>query len=143
MEQIVKENGQILYGKQRCTGADDAYCRFRDDYHDALGKRAYERLNRLGQREERIHGYGFVFAHPVYFGGDDGGACKPVDSRLFGLVEGSYCRGVGAWDIPDYSEDEFERWFDWAFSRGSGALRLVGRKDKSGRTNKRLNARYR
>lgn len=143
MEQIIRKDGQIFYGEYRCTDADDAYCRFRDDYHCALGKRAYYRLNRLGQREERVHGYGFVFSSPLDFKRDDGRTCQPVDSRLFGLVEGAYCRGFGGWDLPDYTEDEFERWFDWAFSKGSGALRLIGKKDKSGRTNKRLNARYR
>lgn len=143
MEQIVRRDGRIYYGEQLCEDADDAYCRFRYDYHRSLGKRAYHRLNRLGQREERVHGYGFVFTHPVYFRRNDGGACKPVNSRLLGLVEGAYCRGVGAWDIPCDNELEFERWFDWAFSKGSGAIRLVGRKDKAGRTSKRLKARYR
>jgi len=143
MEQIVRRDGQIYYGERRCESADDAYCRFRDDYHRALGRRAYDRLNRFGRREERVHGYGFVHSAEVDRGGMDGRTDRKVPVRILGLVEGAYCRGVGAWDIPCESEEEFDRWFEWAFSRGSGVLRLVGRKDKAGRTSKRLKARYR
>lgn len=139
MEQIVKRDGRIYYGEQLCRDADDAYCHFRDEYHRSLGKRAYERLNRLGQRTERVHGYGFVFSEQL----DRGGVRVSAPVRLLGIVEGAYCRGFGGWNLPDYTEEEFEQWFDWAFSKGSGALRLVGRNDKAGRTSKRLKTRYR
>ena len=120
-----------------------AYGLFREDYHASIGRKAFLRLNRLGQREERIHGYGFTLSYPVSFGRDDGGTRGKTRVRILGLVGISYCRGLGCWDWPgNLSEDEFERWLDWALSRGSGALRTVG-KDKSGRTNKRLKARYR
>lgn len=138
MEQIVRKDGRIYYGEHLCTDADDAYCRFRDDYHRSLGRLAYYRLNRIGQRKERIHDNGFVFSRNLDYEGNG-----KVDVRLLGLVETSYCRIAGGWNIPCESEDEFERWVDWAFSRGSGALRLVGRKDKAGRTNKNLRKRFR
>lgn len=139
MEQITRREGKIFYGKELCGTADDAYCRFRDDYHCSLGKRAYYRLNRLGQREERVHGYGFSFATavPPYL------SRGLVQTRLLGIVGVAYCRIVGGWEIPCRTDEEFERWFDWAFSKGSRALRLVGKKDKSGRTNKRLKTKYR
>ena len=143
MEQIIRKNGRIYYGERICEDADHAYRLYREDYHASIGCQAFLRLNRLGQREERIHGYGFTFAHPVSFERDDGGAGGKTRVRILGLVGISYCRIVGCWDWPaDLSDDEFERWLDWALSRGSGALRTVG-KDKSGRTSKRLKARYR
>ena len=139
MEQIVRRDGKIFYGKETCLDAEDAYCKFREDYHASIGRNAFLRLNRLGTRQERIHGYGFSFTSTVPPFVPD----TRVPYRILGLVGVSYCRVVGGWDLPCRTEDEFERWFDWAFSDGSGALRLVGKKDKSGRTNKRINARYR
>lgn len=139
MEQITRSDGQIFYGEKRCIDADEAYCRFRADYHASIGREAFLRLNRLGQRQERIHGYGFVFSRLL--SGSESWGKTPV--RMLGLVGTSYCREVGAWDVPCESEEDFELWFDWAFSRGSGAMRLVGKNDKSGRTSRRLNTRYR
>lgn len=143
MEQIVRRDGRIYYGERVCRDADDAYCRFRNEYHESLGKRAYYRLNRIGQRKERIHGYGFVLGEPLRNPEAETGGGRRVPVRLLGLVAGSYCRILGGWDIPDLDEQEFDRWFDWAFSEGSGALMLVGRKDKSGRTDKKLNKAFR
>lgn len=144
MEQIVRKDGQIFYGRIQCLDADEAYCLFRDDYHRSIGKRASYKLDRLGQREERIHGYGFSFSHPVSLGADDRRPSKATPVRLLGIVDISYYRIVGCWEWPDnLSEQEFERWLDWAFTKGSGALRLIGKKDKAGRTSKRLKTRYR
>ncbi len=139
MEQIVRRDGKVFYGKETCRDADDAYCRFREDYHASVGREAFLRLNRLGSRSERIHGFGFSFssAVPPFVQG------ARVSYRILGLVGISYCRIVGGWDIPCDTEDEFERWLDWALSRGSGVLRLVGKNDKSGRTSRRLNTKYR
>lgn len=139
MEQIIKKDGQIFYGKEKCLDAESAYCKFREDYHASIGRKAFLRLNRLGSRQERIHGFGFSFSSAVPPFVSD----TRVPYRILGLVGISYCRIVGGWDIPCRTEDEFERWLDWAFSRGSGTLRLVGKNDKSGRTSNRLNARYR
>lgn len=141
MEQIAKKDGRFYYGDCACRDADDAYCRFRDDYHRDVGRKAFERLNRLGQRTERIHEQGFVFAREV----------NPVHllfpqsmaARLLGIIGTSYCRIIGGWDVHRGTDDEFGSWLDWLLSRGSGAVRLVGRKDKAGRTSKRLKARYR
>ena len=140
LEQITKHDGWFWYGEKRCLDADDAYRRFRSDYHDSLGKRAYRRLDRLERREERVHGHGFVFTEQPD-GADFSGTVVPT--RIIGLVAGSYCRIVGGWDIPYQTEEEFERWFEWAFSKGSGALRFVGKKLKTGRTSKLLKKRYR
>lgn len=143
MAEVVRKDGRIYYGEQLCEDADHAYRLFRNEYHASVGRKAFLRLNRLGQREERIHGYGFTFSHPVSFERDDGGTSGKARVRILGLVGISYCRIMGCWEWPDnLSESEFERWLDWALSGGSGALRTVG-KDKSGRTSKRLKARYR
>lgn len=122
MEQITKVDGKFYYGIKQCYNADDAYCRFRDSYHDSIGRVAFKRLSRLGSRRERVHGYGFVFRDN---GGDPGRYSGTVRVRLLGLLCGSYCRMLGGWDIPGGMDDEqFEPWLDWAFSSGSGALKL-------------------
>ena len=140
MEQIVKENGVLYYGEEICVSVDDAYSKFRKDYHKSIGRASYKRLDRLGQRKERIHGYGFVF-EPGYsithFTG------KKTVCRILGLVGISYVRIVGIWDYSEVQDEDFERWIDYAFSRGSGALRTVGLNLKVGRTSKRLKKRYR
>ncbi len=140
MEQITRKDGRIYYGQRKCEDADDAYRRFRNDYHESVGRKAFFRLDRLGQRMERVHGFGFDFDGPVLPVKEHYGKTK---YRLLGLVDISYCRLVGLWDMPELGDGEWERWLDWAFSRNSGALSLVGRNDKSGRTARRLNARYR
>lgn len=143
MEKITKREGCYYYGENRCQDADDAYERFRNDYHESLGKRVYRRLNRVGQRVERVHEFGFCFAGEWRTGSPD---VQPrlVSTRLLGLVCGSYCRMLGEWDIPgEVRELDFEEWYDRTFSAGSKALRLVGRKAKAGRTSKLQNKRYR
>lgn len=137
MEQIVKKDGRLYYGDQPCRNADDAYCRFRNEYHASLGRRAYHRLNRFGQREERIHDNGFVFEGSLGYEGDG-----RADVYILGLMGLSYCRMLGGWSVP-CEDEQFEPWFDWAFSKGSGALRIVGRKQKTGRTSKRLKTKFR
>lgn len=145
MEQITKRENVFYYGDRLCGGADEAYREYRDDYHEALGKRVYRRLNRIGQREERIHGFGFVFdADTKRESVLPGVSGRVVPVRLLGLICGSYCWVLGAWDMPEFSEEkEFEDWFDCVFSSGSGCVRKLGRKDKAGRTGKMLKKRYR
>lgn len=140
MEQITKRDGDYYYGERRCDNADEAYGFLREDYHKSLGKQFYKRFDRVGQRKERIHSFGFFF--------DEDSKPKVriehrVKYRMLGLVGIHYYRIVGVWDYKEVSADGFDEWFDAAFSQGSGTLRLVGRKDKSGRTSKRLKARYR
>lgn len=140
MEQIVKRDGKIYYGSVECLNADDAYRKFRDDYNVALGKRYYQRLGRLGARKERVHGFGFVYDGEPDLPGVTGGL---VPTRLLGIAAGAYCRMLGSWDIPGgMDEDEFWLWFQWAFRKNGGAVRLVGRKDKAGRTSKILSKRF-
>ena len=141
MEQITRRDEVFYYGDTACRDADDAYRRFRNDYHKVVGRKAFERLNRLGQRTERIHERGFVFSreidavHPSFPGS--------VVGRLLGLVGTSYCRIIGGWDVHCRTDEEFDRWLDWALSEEHWAVRMVGKKDKAGRTSKRLKARYR
>ena len=141
MEQITKVNGVYYYGEQACKDADDAYRRFRDEYHMGLGRQFYRRLDRIGQRVERIHGFGFIFEGGCPYAGEFEYTGR-VGYRFLGLIGICYCRIIGLWDIPESVGDRFEEWFDWAFSRGSGVLMATGRKDGSGRTSKRLKVRY-
>lgn len=137
MEQITKKDGKYYYGKQICSDSNDAYCRFRDDYHASLGKRVHRRLN-AAEREERIHGFHIYFSEEIQTGLDaEFKDCyKKIPYRLLGLVGISYCRGIDGSDLPDYDEDQFERWFDWFLSHGDELMTQVGRNEKSGRTNK-------
>lgn len=142
MKLIERRNGDLYYGDELCKSADAAYRRFRSDYHVELGRNAYYRLDRIGQRFERIHGYGFVFRDGNSFGEH----FRPrgrTKCYILGLVGLSYVRTIGAWDYSDISDNEFEDWLDWVFSRHSGALIMVGNRDKVGRTSKRLKVRYR
>lgn len=141
MEQITRRDDVFYYGDHACRDADDAYCRFRNDYHKVVGRKAFERLNRLGQRAERIHERGFVFSS--YSGSYISLYPGRVEGRLLGLVGTSYCRIIGGWDVHCGTDEEFDRWLDWALSEDHWAVRMVGKKDKAGRTSKRLKARYR
>lgn len=130
MEQIVRRDGQIFYGRIRCLDADEAYCRFRSDYHASIGRQAFLRLNRLGQREERIHGFGFDFTRRIGDLGDEFRRYGTVLYRMAGRIGISYLRVFGLFDYESVPDEEFERWFDWALSRGSGALKLKRRLKK-------------
>lgn len=137
MEQITRHDGKYYYGKQVCTDSNDAYCRFRDDYHASLGKRVYRRLN-SPEREERIHGFHIYFSESVQssldaeFGKPD----KRIPYRLLGLVGISYCRGLSGADTPELEEDVYERWFDWFLLHGNEIMYQVGLNDRAGRTSK-------
>lgn len=140
MEQINRTDGIYWYGKERCDDVECAYRRFREDYHRELEKAVYHRLDRIGQRKERIHGFGFVFdTDPERMD------CGRVPCRILGLARIVYFRIVGGWDIPDGSDDDFDRWLDYAFSARycREALVFDNRKDKAGRTSRRIRARYR
>ena len=140
MEQITKRDGFYYYGEQRCDDASEAYSCFREDYHKSIGRDASRKLDKLGRRRERVHGFGFVFDKPVE---KPGGHYGRTRCWFMGLVGLSYCRLTGIMDCPDLPEEEFYKWLDWAFSRGSGALMTLGIKAKTGRTSKRLKKRYR
>lgn len=142
MEQIERKDGAYYYGKIRCNTIDDAYDEFRAEYHATLGRDSSRRLDRIGQRTERIHGFGFVFADNPS-GRDERGGDGKVRYRLLGLSGIHYVRILSVGDAPNFTEEGFERWFDRAFSAGSGMLRLEKVREKSGRTSKRLKTRYR
>ena len=139
MEQITRRDGVYYFGDRRCIDVEDAYRRFRDEYHESLGRAVYKRLDRIGQRKERIHGFGFDFDCGYGNLSDRYGRTR---YRLLGLVDISYCRLVGMWDYPALSDNEFDGWLDWAFSRNSGGLTMVGRRQKVGRTGKKFGTRY-
>ena len=141
MEQITKRNGKYYYGEQVCSDSNDAYCRFRDDYHASLGKRVYRRLN-SPERKERLHGF-HVYYSPDYerrideeFCGGMGEGIQRVRYRLLGIVNLSYCRMLYEEDFPDYEEEQFWRWIDWLLLHEDKLMYQVGLKDKSGRTSK-------
>lgn len=120
MEQVKRIDGVLYYGLHRCVDIEDAYCRFRDDYNTAIGKAVHLRLDRLGLRKERVHGFGIVRT-----GSYVPKRCGPVTRvkyRLLGLINLCYWWSV---DVSPVSEDEFEDWVDYAFTKGSGALTYV------------------
>ena len=137
MEQITSHDGVFYYGGQRCDDIEDLYQRFRRDYHDSIGRKAFRRLDRLGQRKERVHGFGFVF-------GDREGMVYGQQPRrecfLLGLVNVSYCWIVGLSDVRDESVDAY---VDRLFEKGSGMLKFIGKRSGLGRTSKLLKKRYR
>lgn len=141
MEQIERINGILFYGKDQCKDVEELYRRFREDYHRSIGRAAYKRLNRIGSRHERVHESGLIFSerrhNPI------GVSERMVPVRFLGLISGAYCKVLCGWDLPEGTEEELEQWIDWAFSKGSGALRIVGKNLKTGRTSDRLNKRYR
>lgn len=140
MEQITKRDGYYYYGEHKCDDASEAYSLFREDYHKSIGRVASRKLDRTGQRKERVHGFGFCFDSDVL---PPPGEFGKVKCWFLGLVNLSYCRLTGIRDCPDLPDEQFYEWLDWAFSRGSGAVRTVGLKQKTGRTSKRLRKRYR
>lgn len=133
MEKITKSNGRWFYGEQECRDADEAYWLFRNDYHTSIGKAVRLRLNRIGYRKERVHGFGFVFSERP----KPSRKYRRVGYRMLGLVDVCYCRIIAVSDSGCETEEEFEEWFDYAFSKSSGALRLDGRGEKTGRTARR------
>lgn len=136
-KKITRKSDVFYYGVQVCRSADDAYCRFRDDYHAFLGKRAYRRLN-VQEREERIHGLNFYFSDAlaksldVEFGAPD----KRIPCMLLGLVGISYCWCLDGSNAPDYEDDVFERWLDWFLLHANDLMKKIGLNDKVGRTSK-------
>ena len=131
MEQIIRKDGKIYYGSTECDNADHAYRLFRSDYHESLGRVSSLRLDRFGQRKERIHGFGFCLSGQASLAGQFPESPK-TGYRILGIVGVSYCRVVGGWDMPPFVTDEnWEDWLFWAFRKGTKALQLIGRKHKT------------
>ena len=143
-KKITRKDGKIYYGLHLCKDANDAYCRFRDDYHASLGKAVYRRLN-MPDREERLHGFKVYFTEKSQKHLDEefGEPSGKIEFRIMGLVGVSYCRGIDGNDLPDYDEERYARWFDWFLLHADSMMKRVGTKEKTGRTSKRLRTRYR
>lgn len=141
MEQITKRDGYVYYGEHKCADIDDAYERFRMDYHKSLGRKTSWRLDRIGRRRERIHGFGCVFTdesaprEQQYF---PRGRQKIF---LLGLVDIHYFWIMHLEDNGMTDDQQFD-YIDWLMMKGNKTLMFVDRKKKNtGRTSKRLNAR--
>lgn len=145
MEKITKDAGVYYYCNQRCENADDAYRRFHDDYNRQVGKEFHLKLDYRWQRTERLHDNYSYFSDKGYVQKlkDEFYGCPQVRYYLLGLVGISYHRLFSGNDIPDFDDERFWRWIDWAFCKGSGAIKIKGRKDSFGRTSRNLNKRYR
>lgn len=138
MEQIVRLNGTLYYGDRICRNADDAYRLYREDYHRRLGRRVFKRLN-YPDRLERVHGFHVYYTDDMRrrleseFSLVDVG----IPCRILGISGISYCYAFSLQDCPDYEEEKFYRWIDWALMNYGSVLKLVGRNTRSGRTSKR------
>lgn len=138
MEQIARIDGVLYYGSVRCKDIDDVYSCFRDDYHRSIGRDSNRRLNRLGQRKERVHGFGFHFTEEP---------CSEylthrVDCWLLGMLDICYTRSIGIWSYKDVPDEEFDAWLDTVLSAKVKHLRMRGFKDKVGRTSRQLKKRF-
>lgn len=138
MEQIARIDGVLYYGSVVCKSIDDAYSRFRDDYHQSIGRDSNKRLNRLGQRTERVHGFGFHFTDEP----SSEYLTHRVDCWLLGLLDINYTRAIGTWSYADVPEDSFADWLDTVFSAKVKHVRMLGFKDKVGRTSRHIKKRF-
>jgi hypothetical protein len=138
MEKITKRDGRYYYGEDICRDVDDAYEKFRDDYHELLGKQVWRQLDRTGQRMERTHGIGSFHPWREQPDGREFINYRPARYYVLGIVGISYWYKVGSWDFPGIADEEkFDRWLEWAFTKGSRGLVLKGHRPGSrGRTGK-------
>ena len=143
MEQITRKYGVLYYGNIKCKDENDAYDWFHDEYNTSMGKAASLYLENALQRKERIHEFGFVRPYDDIPERERCFGHRRVRYRILGLIGIHYCRIVGLWDIPKMTEEQMDRWIEWAFTRGSGGLSLLGRKEGFGRNSKNLRKRYR
>ena len=129
MAEITKVGNVYYYNGVACRNVDELYRLFHRAYNEAQGRNSSGFLQRLGQRKERAHDSGIVFAEDKDFGVFVAGR---VECYQLGLVAGSYTKIVS---VPDVlTEDEAYEWADVIFSKGSNLLKIVGRKQKTGRT---------
>lgn len=141
-----------LYDDWFCANSDTAYEYFRRDYHKSLGKVTALRLDHIGNRKERIHSFGFVFADSRLreIGSFSQQPVRRVKCHFMGLVDISYCRMIGLHDVmrafpsaSALSDEDYRIIIDKIFSADSQLLFQVGKNQKVGRTSKSLNKRYR
>lgn len=136
MEQIVRRDGIVYYGDIPCKSVKEAYGRFRADYHGELGRRVYRRLDARARRE-RIHGFKSFYTerYSRYLAERFGGWGR-VACTLMGIVGISYCYAIGGWGLPDLEEELMWEFIDYLMDVNADALKVVGRKAKTGRTAK-------
>lgn len=138
MEQITRIDGVLYYGSVRCKTIDEVYLHFREDYHRSIGRDSNRRLNRLGQRTELVHGFGFHFTdEPDYTY-----LTHRVDCWLLGMLDICYTRSIGIWSYREVPDEEFDTWLDTVLSAKVKHLRMRGFRDKVGRTSKHLKKRF-
>ena len=130
MKEIRKDDISYIYGDERLYSAEDVYAKLQKEYNNAKGRSAYNRLNRLGQRKERVHGTWSYYSQDYDFGNFPD---VKIKGYFLGLIGTTYCKTIGAWDIP-YEIDDYEAWSDWIFRKGGKELRIVGTRLKVGRT---------
>jgi len=137
MEQISRKDGVVFYGGLACESVNEAYKRFRTDYHEELGKRVYRRLDSR-KRVERIHGYKSYYSESrSRYLADKFSGFPRVKGWLMGIVGTSYCHAFGSWYMPEFkNEDDAWDFIDWMLDVNSDAVTIVGRKMKTGRTSK-------
>lgn len=138
MEQIVRRDGTIYYGDTACRNAGEAYMLFRDDYHRELGKKVYRRLGSRA-RHERVHGYKSYYSESrSRYLADKFDGYSRVKCWQMGIVGISYCHAIGSWYMPWFdSEDDLDDFIDWLLDVKSNAIRVIGKKIKTGRTGKK------
>lgn len=131
-------DGTIWYGTVRCQSADEAYVRFRSEYHDSLGRRYYRRLN-VRQRVTRVTAVGINF--PEWYREmlrEEFGHLGRVRYVMLGLVGMSYYRMFGCRWLPEevegYDEGKYGRFLDWLLCAGMHNTIQSERRLKSRRT---------
>lgn len=140
MEEITRRSDVLYYGKEPCQDIDDAYRKFREDYNRAAGRQSFLRIDKVGQRVERGHGFGFNFSTkmqaPERLAYGDG----RLPIRLLGILCTSYCWITGCWYYQEISDENFEFWFDGVFAKENLAstIKRCGLNQKTGRTAKRF-----
>lgn len=135
--EIRSKDGCVFVNDAACNSADDAYKAFRELYNLALGKANYLKLGHAGVRTSRITDTGIIF-RPEYleYLRNTYADAPRVRCYLMGLLEASYCKIVGCYDLEKYdTEEATERYLDWVFSKDSGLLRQYDRRNHLGRTN--------
>ena len=129
MAEITKRGRFWYYDSKLCYDVEDAYLRLRKEHNNAQGRNTHGYLQRLSPRGERVHDQGIVFVDGYDFGEFPD---EKTDCYQLGLVSGSYTKLIHS---PDYiGEDDVYEWADWVFRKGGKQLRVVGRKQKTGRT---------
>ena len=126
-----------------CIDADDAYSRFKEEYHKSLGKRNFRRLD-AKPRTTRITEVGVRF--PEWYAkelSEEFGNLPRVPYVIEGLIGTSYCRMFGSdWfpeEVAGFDDEKYERFIDWLLCAGMHNTKQISRRSgKMKRFNKHL-----